>query len=161
MLAIIAAAVLGAVFGALTTASLKWGRSALAISMARIRRDHCTLHGGRAWRLLQSVSAGAQCSVRVLVICAPSRAIRESGIEPDRAIPFLKESFPGMFLDEPSMSLPHEGVKFTADDDGSPSAGYAWAWLAAEWAWPLISSLTAVRTSVSLSLCWTCSDQLC
>src|SRR5262249_31166761 len=107
MLAIIIAAVLGAAVGALTTASLKWGRAALAVVMARMRRDHRTLHGGDAWSLPQSVSAGAQCSVRVLVACAPSRSIRESSIDPDRAIPFIRENFPGMFPDEPSLSLPH------------------------------------------------------
>ncbi|HEV2254425.1 MAG TPA: hypothetical protein VGS06_14625 [Streptosporangiaceae bacterium] len=128
MLAIIIAAVLGAAVGAFTTASLKWGRSALAIVRAHLRRDHRTLYGGRAWALPQSVSAGAPCSARVLVACAPSRAIRQSGIDPDRAIPFIRESFPGMFPDEPSMSLPQEGIKFTVASQGSPSDGYAWAW---------------------------------
>jgi len=96
--------------------------------MARIQRDHRTLYDGRAWGLPHSVSAGAQCSVRVLVACAPSRAIRESGIDPDRAIPFVRESFPAMFPDEPSMSLPQEGVKFTVSTSGSPGDGYAWTW---------------------------------
>src|ERR1035438_5106634 len=128
MLTIIIAAVLGAAAGALTTASVKWGRSGLAVIMARIRRDHRTLYGGRAWGLPQSVSAGAQCSVRVLVACAPSRSIHESSIDPDRAVPFILASFPGMFPDEPSLSLPHEGVKFTVSNDGGPSDGYAWAW---------------------------------
>jgi hypothetical protein len=39
MLVIIIAAVLGAAVGALTTASLKWGRSALVVLRARIQRD--------------------------------------------------------------------------------------------------------------------------
>jgi hypothetical protein len=129
MLGIIIAAVLGAAVGALTTASLKWGRSTLAIVRARIQRDHRTLHGGRAWALPQSVSAGGQCSVRLLVACAPSRAIRQSDIDPDRAIPFIRESFPGMFPDEPSLSLPHEGVKFTVASQSSPSDGFAWVWV--------------------------------
>jgi hypothetical protein len=33
-----------------------------------------------------------------------------------------------MFPDEPSLSLPHEGVKFTVANQGSPSDRYAWAW---------------------------------
>jgi hypothetical protein len=33
-----------------------------------------------------------------------------------------------MFSDEPSFSLPTEGVKFTVAGEGSPSGGYAWAW---------------------------------
>jgi hypothetical protein len=128
MLGIIIAAVLGAAVGALTTASLKWGKSALAIVSAHIRRDHRTLYGGRAWALPQSVSAGGPCSVRVLVACAPSRAIRRSDIDPDRAISLIRENFPGMFPDEPSLSLPQEGVKFTIASQGSPNDGYAWAW---------------------------------
>jgi hypothetical protein len=128
MLTIIIVAVLGAAVGAATTASLKWGRSALAIAGARIRRDHRSLYGGRNWALPQSPSAGGQCAVRLLVSCAPSRAIRVSDIDPDRAIPFIRASFPGMFPDEPSMSLPQEGVKFTVAAHGSPGDGYAWAW---------------------------------
>src|SRR5690242_10039412 len=91
MLAIIVAVVIGAAVGAFTTASLKWGKSALSAVMVRIRQDHSTLHGGRAWGIPQSVSAGKQCSVQVLVACAPSRALRTSEIDPDRAIPFLRE----------------------------------------------------------------------
>lgn len=128
MLTIIIVAILSAAAGALTTASLKWGRSALAIVRARIHRDHRTLHGGRAWSLPQSVSAGGPCSMRLLIACAPSRAIRRSSIDPDRAIPFIRDSFSGMFPDEPSLSLPQEGVKFTVNGQGSPSDGYAWAW---------------------------------
>jgi hypothetical protein len=33
-----------------------------------------------------------------------------------------------MFRDEPSMSLPHEGVKFTVLNDRGLNDGYAWAW---------------------------------
>jgi len=128
MLTIIIVAVLSAAAGAITTASLKWGRSALAIVGARVRRDHRTLYGGRNWGLPQSPSAGGHCSVRLLLACAPSRAIRESDIDPDRAIRFVRESFPGMFPEEPSLSLPREGVKFTVGSQGSPSDGYAWAW---------------------------------
>jgi hypothetical protein len=128
MLAIIIAAVLGAAVGALTTAGLKWGRSALAFVGARLRRDHRSLYAGGNWMLPQSVSSGQTCSVRILIACAPSRAIRKSDIDPDRAIPFMRQSFPGMFLDEPSLSLPQQGVKFTVASIGSPSDGYAWAW---------------------------------
>ena len=33
-----------------------------------------------------------------------------------------------MFPDEPALSLPQEGVKFTISPEGSPSDGFAWAW---------------------------------
>jgi hypothetical protein len=128
MVAIIVAAVLGAVFGVLTTASLKWGRAALAAVIARVRPDHKSLHGGGPWMLPQSVSAGKPCSVRVLVACAPARHLGAVEIDPDLAIPFLRNSFPGMFPDEPAFSLPIEGIRFTVADQGSPGDGYAWAW---------------------------------
>jgi hypothetical protein len=66
--------------------------------------------------------------VRFLIACAPSQAIRKSDIDPDRAIPFIRQSFPGLFLEEPSLSLPQQGVKFTVASGGSPSDGFAWAW---------------------------------
>jgi hypothetical protein len=128
MLAIIIAAVLGAAVGALTTASLKWGRTTLAVAKARLQRDHRSLHGGGNWMLPQSVSSGQPCSVRLLIACAPSRSIRKSDLDPDRAIPFIRQSFPDMFLEEPSLSLPQQGVKFTVASGGSPSDGFAWAW---------------------------------
>lgn len=125
---IIVAAIVGTAVGALTTASLKWGRTALAVAEARLRRDHRSLHGGGNWMLPQSVSSGQPCSVRLLIACAPSRAIRKSDIDPDHAIPFIRDSFPAMFLEEPSLSLPQQGVKFTVASSGSPSDGFAWAW---------------------------------
>ena len=69
------------------------------------------------------------CSVRLLIACAPSRAIHRADIDPDRAIPFIRESFPGMFPDEPSLSLPNEGVKFTVARQGTTTDGFAWAWV--------------------------------
>ena len=59
--------------------------------------------------------------MRVLPTRAPSRAIRQPGIDPDRTIP----SYPGELRrhvpDELSMSLPQEGVKFTLTGAHSPS----------------------------------------
>ena len=66
--------------------------------------------------------------MRVLVACAPSRSLRPASIDPDLAIAFIRSAFPGMFPDEPALSLPHQGVKFTISPQGSPSDGYAWAW---------------------------------
>jgi hypothetical protein len=64
MLTIIIVAVLSAAAGAVTTASLKWGRSALAIIGARIRRDHRTLYGGAtgAFRSLRRRAGIALCA---------------------------------------------------------------------------------------------------
>jgi hypothetical protein len=81
-----------------------------------------------AWALIASGVSGNRSAVRVLVACAPSRSLRSASIDPDLAIPFIQSSFLGMFPDEPALSLPREGVKFTVSPDGSPSEGFAWAW---------------------------------
>jgi hypothetical protein len=121
--------VLGALAVAATAAAIKWGRAFLAAIGTRVRPDHRTLHGGRAWGLSAQITAGQQCSIRVLVACAPSRSLaRTNAVDPDLAIPFVRESFPGMFPDEPAVSLPGEGVRFSADPDGSSMSGYAWVW---------------------------------
>lgn len=75
---IIVAAIVGTAVGAFTTASLKWGRTALAVAEARLRRDHRSLHGGGNWMLPQSVSSGQPCSVRLLIACAPCGVQRDS-----------------------------------------------------------------------------------
>ena len=60
---------------------------------------------------------------------APSKPKpRTNAIDPDLAIPFVRESFPGMFPNEPAVSLPQEGVRFSADPDGSSMSGFAWVW---------------------------------
>jgi hypothetical protein len=73
------------------------------------------LGAGRFW------VSGNRSAVRVLAACAPSRSPRPTSIDPDLAIPFIRSSFPGMFPDEPALSLPREGIKFTISRDGSPS----------------------------------------
>jgi hypothetical protein len=121
--------VLGALAVAATGVAIKWGRSIMAAIGRRIRPDHRTLHGGRAWGLPAQVTAGGQCSIRVLVACAPSRSLpRTNAIDPDLAIPFVRESFPDMFPDQPAVSLPQEVVRFSADPDGSSMRGYAQVW---------------------------------
>ena len=100
--------VIGALAVAAVGAALKWGKAGLAAVMRRVRPDHRTLTARPAWALVASGVSGNRSAVRVLVACAPS--------------------FPGMFPDEPALSLPREGVKFTVSPEGSPSDGFAWAW---------------------------------
>ena len=120
--------VIGALAVAAVGAALKWGKAALAAVMRRVRPDHRTLTARPAWALVASGVSGNRSAVRVLVACAPSRSLRPASIDPDLAIQFILSSFPGMFPDEPALSLPREGVKFTISPDGSPSDGFAWAW---------------------------------
>jgi len=120
--------VISALAVAAVGAALKWGKAALAAVMGRVRPDHRTLTARPAWALVASGVSGNRSAVRVLVACAPSRSLRPSSIDPDLAIPFILSSFPGMFPNEPALSLPREGVKFTISPDGSPSDGFAWAW---------------------------------
>jgi hypothetical protein len=120
--------VIGALAVAAVGAGLKWGSAVLAAVMRRVRPDHRTLTARPAWSLVASGVSGNRSAVRVLVACAPSRSLRPASIDPDLAIEFIRSSFPGMFPDEPALSLPREGVKFTVSPEGSPSDGFAWAW---------------------------------
>ena len=119
--------VIGALAVAAVGAGLKWGKAVLAAVMRRVRPDHGTLTARPAWALVASGVSGNRSAVRVLVACAPSRSLRPASIDPDLAIEFIRSSFPGMFPDEPALSLPREGVKFTVSSEGSPSDGFAWA----------------------------------
>ena len=120
--------VIGALAVAAVGAGLKWGKAVLTAVMRRVRPDHRTLTARPAWSLVASGVSGNRSAVRVLVACAPSRSLRHASIDPDLAIEFIRSSFPGMFPDEPALSLPREGVKFTVSPEGSPSDGFAWAW---------------------------------
>jgi hypothetical protein len=120
--------VIGALAVAAVGAGLKWGKAVLAAVMRRVRPDHRTLTARPAWSLVASGVSGNRSAVRVLVACAPSRSLRPACVDPDLAIEFIRSSFPGMFPDEPALSLPREGVKFTVSPEGSPSDGFAWAW---------------------------------
>lgn len=120
--------VIGALAVAAVGAGLKWGRAALAAVMRCVRPDHAALTARPAWALIASGVSGNRSAIRVLAACAPSRSLRPASIDPDLAIPFIRSSFPGMFPDEPALSLPREGIKFTVSPDGSPSDGFAWAW---------------------------------
>ena len=125
----------GIVIGVISTlavaavgAGLKWGKALLAAIARRVRPDHATLHARPAWALIASGVSGNRSAIRVLAACAPSRSLRSASIDPDLAIPFIRNSFPGMFPDAPAVSLPCHGVKFTVSPDGSTSDGFAWAW---------------------------------
>lgn len=120
--------VIGALAVAAVGAGLKWGKTALAAVMRRVRPDHRALTARPAWALVASGMSGSPSAVRVLVACAPSRSLRPASIDPDLAIQFIHASFPGMFPDEPAQSLPREGVKFTVSPDGRTPDGFAWAW---------------------------------
>jgi len=120
--------VIGALAVAAVGASLKWGKTALKAIIGRARPDHAALTARPAWALIASGASGGRSAIRVMAACAPSRSLRPASIDPDVAIPFIRESFPGMFPDEPAQSLPREGIKFTVSPEGSPADGYAWAW---------------------------------
>ena len=120
--------VIGALAVAAVGAALKWGKALLAAIARRVRPDHAALGARPAWALIASGVSGNRSAIRVLAACAPSRSLRPASIDPDLAIRFIRDSFPGMFPDEPAVSLPRHGVKFTVSPDGSTSDGFAWAW---------------------------------
>ena len=87
--------VIGALAVAAVGAGLKWGRTALAAVMRRVRPDHAALTRRPAWALIASGVSGNRSAIRILAACAPSRSLRPASIDPDLAIPFIRSSFPG------------------------------------------------------------------
>jgi hypothetical protein len=114
--------VIGALAVAAVGAGLKWGKTALAAIARRVRPDHAALRAGPAWPLDASFISGNRSAIRMRVACAPSRSLRLTSIDPDLAIPFIRQGFPGMFPDEPAVALPHVGVRFT--DAARPGSTY-------------------------------------
>lgn len=113
-------AVLSAVAGVLVTALLKWPARLWALLRRRIPADHSSLYG-HGWALT-STSSGCD-RIRVQVVAAPDRALPDRPLDPDRAIRFVHERFPGRFPASPTFSIPSEGVRFE-QAPGSLSDGY-------------------------------------
>ena len=105
----------------------KTARRAISSVWHRTRPDHRALFLRPAWGI-SAVTSGRTGKVRFLAACAPSRSLRHPGVDPDPAIRFVRDHFPGLFPDQPAFSTTREGVKFTASPDGSPQDGYAWVW---------------------------------
>lgn len=101
-------------------------RRAVAALWRRSRPDHGALHQQPAWGLGHVGTTGLP-SVRFIAACAPSRSLRRTELDPDAAIHFVRDRFPGIFPDQPAYSSPRDGVRFDLTD-GTRSDGYAWVW---------------------------------
>jgi hypothetical protein len=123
-------AVLVGVIPALTVAAIlgfsKTARRAVAAMWRRSRPDHRAIHQQPAWGLGHVGTTGLP-SVRFIAACAPSRSLRDAEIDPDAAIRYVRDRFPGIFPNQPAYSSPREGVRFDLTD-GTRSDGYAWVW---------------------------------
>jgi hypothetical protein len=105
-------------------AMFKWGGGFLARLRARITPDHRPLHAGE-WPLASSLTGSVR--FRALIACAPSHSLRQTEVDPNRAIQLVRTGFPEHANAEPQRSLPQSGVKFAAAavDGDEP---YVWVW---------------------------------
>ena len=116
--------VLSAVAGALVTAILKWPARLWSYLRTHLPPDHSSLYG-HGWALTSTTSGCDR--IRVQVVVAPDRALPAVPVDPDRAIQFVHERFPGRFPPSPAFSIPSEGVRFDLSSAGI-SQGYVWVW---------------------------------
>lgn len=116
--------ILSAVAGALVTAILKWPARLWAYLRTHLPPDHSSLYG-HGWALMPTTSGCAR--IRVQVVAAPDRALPGRPINPDAAIRFVHDRFPGRFPTSPAFSIPSEGVRFEKAPGGL-SNGYVWVW---------------------------------
>lgn len=116
--------VLSAVAGALVTAILKWPARLWTYMRSHLPPDHSSLYG-HGWALTSTTSGCDR--IRVQVVAAPDRARPPRPIDPDAAIRFVHERFPGRFPASPAFSIPSEGVRFEQSPSGLGD-GYVWVW---------------------------------
>jgi hypothetical protein len=116
--------VLSAVAGALVTTILKWPIRLWTYLRTHLPPDHSSLYGP-GWALTTTTSGCDR--IRVQVVAAPDRSLPAAPIDPDRAIRFVHERFPGRFPPSPAFSIPSEGVRFDISLAGI-NEGYIWVW---------------------------------
>jgi hypothetical protein len=122
---VIVTTVISTAVSTIVAAAFKWGGDLLARLRARLAPDHRALARRRmvAHQLVHRL-----CPVpRVFAACAPNRSLRQTEINPDRAIKFVRSAFLEYADAEPRLSLPQSGVKFEAPSDDSDQP-YVWAW---------------------------------
>ena len=105
----------------------KTARRVVASLWRRSKPDHRALHQPPAWGL-GHVGTTGRPSVRFIAVCAPSRSLRRAELDPDAAICFVRDRFPGIFPSQPAYSSPRTGVRFDLVDE-TRSDGYAWVWV--------------------------------
>jgi len=102
----------------------RWGGSGFRRLRAWFAPDHRALHGGD-WALVSTFTGTRR--FRVFVACAPSRSPRQSELDPDAAIDFVRSEFSEYAALEPRRSLPQSGIKFEAGSSDLEQP-YLWVW---------------------------------
>lgn len=115
-------AAVSAIVTVLVGTALQWGQQVTGRLRRWLRPDHRPIADGGGW---QATSVGTQTDqVRVLVCCAPNRALRRRTLDPDPAIAFVASQFGDLFPREPVFSMPKFGVRFERSAGGN--ADYLW-----------------------------------
>lgn len=108
----------------IVAAAFKWGGDLLTRLRARLAPDHRPLTAGD-WALTSSFTASVR--FRVFAACAPNHSLKQTEIDPDKAIQFVRSAFPEYADAAPRRSLPQAGVKFEAPSENSDQP-YVWVW---------------------------------
>lgn len=116
-------AAVSAVTGAAAGSVWRWGARMLHTIRNHLQPDHGALFDA-SWALYVATSISARIMVRVA--CAPNRSLGRSEIDPDLAVRFVAEAFPGIYSDRPAFSSSITGVRFDAAR-GSED-GFIWVW---------------------------------
>src|SRR5579875_3540793 len=116
--------VLSAVAGSLVTSFLRWPSAIWFRLKAWYPPDHRALYTG--WSVASPPNSGGP-TIRVQLLCAPDRSLREQPIDVDKAVHLVEGQFPGMFPEGPAMALPEHGVHFVAGPERFRD-GYVWVW---------------------------------
>lgn len=115
-------AAVSAVTGAAAGKVWTWAGAAMAAVRWRLIPDHRPLYDAD-WRLTAAFdSTHPRFAIRVT--CAPNRSLGRAELDPDVAIRFVHEAFPGIYADRPEHSSSRSGVRFLPRE----GPGNIWVW---------------------------------
>jgi hypothetical protein len=108
----------------LVASVFRWGGYWASRIRSRFTADHRPLYAAD-WQLGTNFMDTHR--LRVLAVCAPSRSLRSTEIDPDAAIAFVRSQFGAEFPSEPHRSFPQSGVQFEGAT-GAAEVPYVWVW---------------------------------
>lgn len=110
MSTVILSAGTSAVVTAVVGTVLDWGRKVTAFITRHLRPDHAPLFLGA--NFMATMNGWNDSSLRIRIACAPSQTPRHVELNPDLAVRFVAQSFPGVFDDAPLRSYPDREITF-------------------------------------------------
>ena len=112
-------AAVSAVVTAVVGSLLNWGARLVAWLRQTLPPDHTAIHTG-SLSAITSVAEGRE-RVGILIAAAPSRRLRQSELDPDRAIALVHRFFGHLVGESPEFSTPRAGVRFVVNEQLEPA----------------------------------------